>query len=188
MVVNKAVKNQTLNEAFNQTFPLPPLRYQSEEEVHKKRAEVRTEVSSELVYSNPTIVSAEPHVTESTSQLDTVDDSQMWEEIDSSTSCSSSPVRHQDPHYCHHHSHHHSHHETKPTATLSIFDSSFSTRTRLMALASSLAINLFLPFVNGVMLGFGEIFAKNFVLSWLGWGSTTTNVGISKRSWFSARQ
>ena len=83
MVVNKAVKNQTLNvswywihghdysswwkpgslqEAFNQTFPLPPLRYQSEEEVHKKRAEVRTEVSSELVYSNPTIVSAEPHV------------------------------------------------------------------------------------------------------------------------------
>ncbi len=50
------------------------------------------------------------------------------------------------------------------SVTLAIFDSSLSRRTRLTAIFSSLAINLFLPFVNGVMLGFGEIFAKNVVL------------------------
>ena len=45
---------------------------------------------------------------------------------------------------------------------------------------SSLAINLALPFVNGVMLGFGEIFAKNILLDRLGWKRTTiaTNVGV----------
>jgi len=57
-----------------------------------------------------------------------------------------------------------------------------------MAFASSLAINLFLPFVNGVMLGFGEVFAKNLMLGWLGWGSTATHVGPSKRSWFWTRR
>lgn len=54
-----------------------------------------------------------------------------------------------------------------------------------MALFSSLAINLLLPFVNGVMLGFGEIFAKNVVVGWLGWkvpGSTAANVGVRARS------
>lgn len=73
----------------------------------------------------------------------------------------------------------------RPTGsvTLAIFDSSLSPRTRLTALFSSLAINLFLPFVNGVMLGFGEIFAKNIVMGWFGWkpsgpASTTTNVGL----------
>ncbi|KAJ7707783.1 hypothetical protein B0H17DRAFT_1192220 [Mycena rosella] len=50
------------------------------------------------------------------------------------------------------------------SATLAIFDGSLSTQTRVTALFSSLAINLLLPFVNGVMLGFGEIFAKNIVL------------------------
>jgi hypothetical protein len=28
---------------------------------------------------------------------------------------------------------------------------------------------MLLPFVNGVMLGFGEIFAKNVVVGWFGW-------------------
>jgi hypothetical protein len=68
-----------------------------------------------------------------------------------------------------------------PSATLAIFDSSLPTRTRLGALASSLAINFLLPFVNGVMLGFGEIFAKNVILGWLGWkipGSGVANVGM----------
>jgi len=68
-----------------------------------------------------------------------------------------------------------------PSATLAIFDSSLPAWTRLGALASSLAINLLLPFVNGVMLGFGEIFAKNIVLGWLGWkvpGSGIANVGV----------
>jgi len=57
-----------------------------------------------------------------------------------------------------------------PSATLTIFDSTLSTRTRLLALTSALAINFLLPFVNGVMLGFGEIFARN-VVSWIGWKS-----------------
>jgi hypothetical protein len=65
--------------------------------------------------------------------------------------------------------------------TMAVFDPSLSTRSRLKALASSLAVNLLLPFVNGVMLGFGEIFAKNFVLQWLGWGSTAANVGLGQR-------
>ncbi|KAG7451110.1 uncharacterized protein BT62DRAFT_1000342 [Guyanagaster necrorhizus] len=64
------------------------------------------------------------------------------------------------------------------SATLAIFDSSLSTRTRVKALFSSLAINFFLPFVNGVMLGFGEIFAKNIVLEWWRPGSSATMTGI----------
>jgi hypothetical protein len=69
------------------------------------------------------------------------------------------------------------------SVTLAIFDSSLSTRTRVTALFSALAVNLFLPFVNGVMLGFGEIFAKNVVMQWFGWkpsgpASTVTNVGL----------
>lgn len=51
-----------------------------------------------------------------------------------------------------------------------------------------MAINILLPFVNGVMLGFGEIFAKNVVVKWFGWkpiirmpsGSIAANVGIRK--------
>jgi len=70
--------------------------------------------------------------------------------------------------------------------TSAIFDSSLSRRTLLTAFFSSLAVNLLLPFVNGVMLGFGEIFAKNLVMDWLGWhlkpGSIATTVGIRGRS------
>jgi len=66
--------------------------------------------------------------------------------------------------------------------TSAIFDSSLSRRTRLTAFFSSLAVNLLLPFINGVMLGFGEIFAKNVVMDWLGWHlkprSVATAVGI----------
>jgi hypothetical protein len=80
------------------------------------------------------------------------------------------------------HDHKHSHHNTpSQTATLAVFDSTLSTRTRLKAFASSLAINLLLPFVNGVMLGFGEIFAKDIVLKWFRSGSTAAAVGISPR-------
>lgn len=63
-----------------------------------------------------------------------------------------------------------------------------------MALFSSLAINLALPFVNGVMLGFGEIFAKNVIMGWLGWnagapGSVATNAGIGvKKPWGQRKQ
>ena len=69
-----------------------------------------------------------------------------------------------------------------PSATLTIFDSTLSVRTRVLALTSSLAINFFLPFINGVMLGFGEIFAKG-VVGYFGWntlvpGGTASAVGI----------
>jgi len=64
------------------------------------------------------------------------------------------------------------------SVTLAIFDSSLSTRTRVLAFASALTVNLLLPFVNGVMLGFGEIFAKNVVMGWLGWSAPAANVGL----------
>lgn len=64
-----------------------------------------------------------------------------------------------------------------PSVTLSIFDSSLSRRARLLALASSLAINLVLPFINGVMLGFGEIAAKS-LFGWTGWGNVAAQLGI----------
>ena len=35
-------------------------------------------------------------------------------------------------------------------------------------LAAVLAINIGLPFVNGIMLGFGEIFARAVLAPWLG--------------------
>ncbi|GAB1527214.1 hypothetical protein RhiTH_010389 [Rhizoctonia solani] len=83
----------------------------------------------------------------------------------------------------HHHHSRHSHNQPAPTPppslTLSIFDSSLPTRTRVIALFSSLAINMFLPFVNGVMLGFGEIFARNVIGPWFGWPKpVATSVGI----------
>ncbi|THH07070.1 hypothetical protein EW145_g3640 [Phellinidium pouzarii] len=67
-----------------------------------------------------------------------------------------------------------------PSATFSVFDSRLSTRSRAIALISSLSINFLLPFVNGVMLGFGEIFAKSLAAR-LGWkipGGAATAVGI----------
>ncbi|KAI0346541.1 hypothetical protein BDW22DRAFT_1481573 [Trametopsis cervina] len=83
------------------------------------------------------------------------------------------------------HAGHHAH--DKPvSATAAAFDSRLSTRTRVLAVASSLAINLLLPFVNGVMLGFGEIFAKNVLVGWLGWKvpgkNIATNVGVRART------
>ena len=77
--------------------------------------------------------------------------------------------------------HHHPHPEEARTATLSVFDSSLSPKTRALALLSSVAINVLLPFVNGVMLGFGEIFAKNVVVQWLGWKVPGTASAASSR-------
>ncbi|KAI0635693.1 hypothetical protein C8Q77DRAFT_1155466 [Trametes polyzona] len=98
----------------------------------------------------------------------------------------------------HVHAHHHHHHDGAGgahTATLSVFDASLSPKTRALALLSSIAINVLLPFVNGVMLGFGEIFAKNVVVRWIGWkiprtasaasqqgsGRVATNVGLGRK-------
>ncbi|KXN91723.1 hypothetical protein AN958_12575 [Leucoagaricus sp. SymC.cos] len=170
------------------------------EEAEKRKAASIPEPEPEVIPGPPTgaISVASSTVAGSTiSQPDTVDGSQKWEEINSTTSSSypsmsfpeqsTPPLEHERPHHCHHYSHQ----EPAPapsTATLSVFDSTLSTRTRLKALASSAAINLLLPFVNGVMLGFGEIFAKNFIINWLGWGSTAANVGFSQRSRFGARR
>lgn len=43
------------------------------------------------------------------------------------------------------------------------------------------AINLFLPFINGMMLGFGELFAHEAAFR-LGWGGTKVWNGVVGRS------
>ena len=69
-----------------------------------------------------------------------------------------------------------------PSTIPSITNHAISRRTRMSLILSSLAINLLLPFVNGVMLGFGEIFAKNVLIGWFGWklqrGRTAATVGL----------
>ena len=75
------------------------------------------------------------------------------------------------------------------SASLAVFDDTLPNRTRVWALITSLSVNMILPFVNGVMLGFGEIFAKTVVVGWFGWGpAVATNVGLgapstSRRRW-----
>jgi hypothetical protein len=77
--------------------------------------------------------------------------------------------------------------------TLAVFDDTLPVRSRFLALLSSLSINFFLPFVNGVMLGFGEIFAKTVIVRWFGWGpAVATNVGLgqsghSRRNWWGGK-
>ncbi|ETW83101.1 hypothetical protein HETIRDRAFT_426508 [Heterobasidion irregulare TC 32-1] len=87
---------------------------------------------------------------------------------------------HAPAHTPHSHTRAHEHASASASTTLAVFDGTLSVRTRAWALVSSLTINMFLPFVNGVMLGFGEIFARN-VVGWLGWrvpGAAAANVGI----------
>ncbi|KIK45066.1 hypothetical protein CY34DRAFT_802029 [Suillus luteus UH-Slu-Lm8-n1] len=71
-----------------------------------------------------------------------------------------------------------------PSTIPSLLDGAIAPRTRMTLLLTSLAINLFLPFVNGVMLGFGEIFAKNVLVGWMGWksqsGRTAAKVGVRR--------
>ncbi|KAF8896260.1 hypothetical protein BD779DRAFT_1466250 [Infundibulicybe gibba] len=130
--------------------------------------------------------SATPDDVPSSSGQDTGEDGQKWEHIHASITSSlpsmtfpeqveTPPVaqKHQPP--------------AVTSTTLAIFDSSLPPRTRITAFFSSMAINLLLPFVNGVMLGFGEIFAKNFILDWLGWkpsqpGSLATTAGIGTKA------
>ncbi|KZP00567.1 hypothetical protein CALVIDRAFT_533563 [Calocera viscosa TUFC12733] len=72
--------------------------------------------------------------------------------------------------------------EVPKSLALSVFSPGLPWRARLLALAGTLAINLALPFVNGVMLGFGEIFAKNYIAVWIGWSrrpkGAATAVGV----------
>ncbi|PWN28052.1 hypothetical protein BDZ90DRAFT_259879 [Jaminaea rosea] len=55
--------------------------------------------------------------------------------------------------------------------SLSIFSPNISFRRRMSLLASSLAVNACLPFVNGIMLGTGEIVARAVLVPTLliGW-------------------
>ncbi|CCM04995.1 uncharacterized protein FIBRA_07193 [Fibroporia radiculosa] len=120
----------------------------------------------------------------------------------------SPPGSHPAHSHAHHQSHHHAHaqhaHHTASdagalistagappvTLTRALFDSSLPFNTRVLALLGSLAINVALPFVNGVMLGFGEIFAKEVLVGWFGFGRTRrdrpgaaqANVGLRSRT------
>ncbi|KAG5647418.1 hypothetical protein DXG03_000489 [Asterophora parasitica] len=135
--------------------------------------------------SNTPALEPPTQITRAHSHADTGDGLQKWEDIQSSITSSfpsmSYPERTETPSP--------SRQQPAPpapatlSATLAVFDSSLSTRTRVTALFSSLAINMLLPFVNGVMLGFGEIFAKNVVMGWFGWkpagpGYVATTAGI----------
>jgi hypothetical protein len=124
-----------------------------------------------------------PVVESPLSRQDTAtEESQKWEDVPSVTS--SFPSMSFPEHGEHTLPHEHRVAPQSATASLTsaIFDASLSRRTRLTAFFSSLAVNLLLPFVNGVMLGFGEIFAKDILMDWLGWhskpGSVATTVGI----------
>lgn len=104
-----------------------------------------------------------------------------------SPSSQHNPQLHHSHHDSHsHHPHHHDHAHEESSPTFAIFDTRLSRKTRALALFSSLAINLFLPFVNGVMLGFGEIFARNVVGGWFGWktparpGSVAASAGLGR--------
>ncbi len=104
---------------------------------------------------------------------------------------SSHLLQHDHKHHPHEHDPSHPHHHGEPAKqgpsgpTFAVFDPTLSRKTRVLALFSSLAINIMLPFVNGVMLGFGEIFAKNVVIGWFGWkapGTVASNVGVGVAS------
>jgi hypothetical protein len=66
-----------------------------------------------------------------------------------------------------------------------IFDASLAPRTRVYALLASFGINLLLPFINGVMLGVGEIFAKEIIGVW--WsrpGGVAARLGLGQAKKF----
>ncbi|KAK4703893.1 hypothetical protein P7C70_g2322, partial [Phenoliferia sp. Uapishka_3] len=63
-----------------------------------------------------------------------------------------------------------------PSLTLAIVSTwnTTSWAQRIPAIIASVAINFGLPFINGVMLGFGELFARNYLGVRLGWGTPFT--------------
>jgi len=52
----------------------------------------------------------------------------------------------------------------------------------LLSLLRTTAINLILPFINGVMLGFGEIFAHELAFRW-GWRGAKVFFSLGISSW-----
>jgi hypothetical protein len=148
----------------------------------------------------PTSTSQQTSAPQTQTQTDTPS-SPRWEDVPSelnssfpslsfpedSNTHSQQPSGSSPPSQHHHHHHHHRAHETtekSAAVSLAVFDSSLSTRTRIWALVGALSINLLLPFVNGVMLGFGEIFAKDIVMNWFGWNTSAVGLrtgGLSAR-------
>ncbi|ORX51185.1 hypothetical protein DM01DRAFT_261650 [Hesseltinella vesiculosa] len=61
---------------------------------------------------------------------------------------------------------------------LSRRDESWFKQETLLNILKSTTINFLLPFVNGIMLGFGEIFANEMVIKY-GWFGFSRNVQIS---------
>jgi Outer membrane protein TOM13 len=123
------------------------------------------------------------HVVETPlSRQDTAtEESQKWEDVPSVTSSFPSMSFPEHDEQASPRDHHVAPQPSPVSLTSAIFDTSLSRRTRLTAFFSSLAVNLLLPFVNGVMLGFGEIFAKNVLMDWLAHlkpRSVATAVGI----------
>lgn len=49
-------------------------------------------------------------------------------------------------------------------------------------------MNIGLPFINGVMLGFGEIFAKEVLVVWFGWGKRAASTQSKERARPGARE
>jgi len=151
----------------------------SADTTHASSNTVSSETDSGHITASSTQV--EPVVETPLSRQDTAtEESQKWEDVPSLTS--SFPSMSFPEHGEQTPPHRHAAPQPAPVSlTSAIFDTSLSRRTRLTAFFSSLAVNLLLPFVNGVMLGFGEIFAKNVLLGWLGHlkpGSVATAVGI----------
>ncbi|UZJ52612.1 hypothetical protein CBS101457_001932 [Exobasidium rhododendri] len=60
--------------------------------------------------------------------------------------------------------------------TTAIFAKDLKWRRRSYLVIASLAINLGLPFLNGVMLGFGEIFARTIMAPWIGLAPGAINI------------
>ncbi|KAH8100734.1 hypothetical protein DFH11DRAFT_1869607 [Phellopilus nigrolimitatus] len=149
-------------------------------------ADVRDSVTGEPSGSKATV-----HVETSPRTTATLEHSQHWEEVDDVPSMESSYPSLSFPEQSDSTSPEpHTKYDSKPksrsilvvppSATLSVFDNRLSTRSRAVALFSALSINLLLPFVNGVMLGFGEIFARTLATRF-GWkvpGGAVTAVGI----------
>jgi hypothetical protein len=128
----------------------------------------------------------EPLIKTPLSRQDTAtEESQKWEDVPSVTSSFPSMSFPEHGEQTPPHDRRVTSHPAPVSLTSAIFDTSLSRRTRLTAFFSSLAVNLLLPFVNGVMLGFGEIFAKNVLMDWLGHfkpKSVATAVGIRGNS------
>ena len=122
-----------------------------------------------------------PEGTSHTAQHTEDDNSQKWENVPSDLTSSYPSMTFPELHTDASSPAHRERDVQVRSVSLDVFDASLPPRSRAVALVSALAINLFLPFVNGVMLGFGEIFAKNVVFKWFGWsapGSTAANTGL----------